>query len=132
MRPKQEQNMKRTFIVLFSTMLMAGAIAQTGRAEYLAQMTGSGKAKATWKLRDSGTQLQAELEVEGERLPLNRAFRVRIGTNTWNVMTDIFGRFSLVKRYTTSVRPTIAAGTVVRVLRTDGTVALSGVFVRTR
>ena len=124
--------MKRTLIVLSSTLLMAVAIAQSGRAEYLAQMTGVGKAKATWKLRDSNSQLQAELEVEGERLPLNRAFKVKIGTSTWNVMTNAFGRFSLVQRYTTSVRPNITAGSVVRVLRTDGTVALSGTFVRTR
>ncbi|MEQ1822568.1 MAG: hypothetical protein ABL949_08660 [Fimbriimonadaceae bacterium] len=124
--------MKRTLIVLFSTALLTGAIAQTGRADFFANLTGAGKGKASWKLRDSAFLFQAQLEVGGENLPKNTALKVRIVNNTWNVVTDAFGRFKLTKTYTTSVRPVIGAGTVVRVTRTNGTVALSGSFVRTR
>lgn len=123
---------KNALILLATTALLAGALAQTGRAEFRADMAGQGKGKATWKLRDSGSQFQAELQVEGENLAINTTYRVRILTNTWNVTTDALGRYSLIRRYTTSIRPAIGAGTEAKLYRTNGTLAQSGVFIRTR
>lgn len=124
--------MKNILIVLATASLVAGAVAQTGRADYQANMAGQGKGKAKWQVRDSGTQKQAELEVEGENLTKNTAYKVRILTYTWNVTTDALGRFSLVRRYTTATRPNILAGTQAKLYRANGTLAQSGVFIRTR
>lgn len=123
---------KNALILLATTALLAGAIAQTGRAEFRANMAGQGKGKASWKTRDSGSQFQAELQVEGENLSINTTYRVRILTNTWNVTTDALGRYSLVRLYTTANRPAIVAGTEVKLYRTNGTLAQSGAFVRTK
>jgi len=124
--------MKNTLIILSIVTLVAAAVAQTGRAEFEARMTGQGKGKAKWKTRDSGTQRQAELEVEGENLPRNTKFTVKILTNTFVVQTDGFGRFALARRYMTASRPAITTGTPVQLIRVDGTQAQSGVFARIR
>ncbi len=124
--------MKNTLIVLAIVSLVAGAVAQSGRAEFRANMSGQGKGKATWKLRDSGSQFQAELEVEGENLAKNTSYSVKIGANVFAVKTNALGRYNLAKRYTTSVRPSIGAGTIVRLMRTNATVAQSGTFAQTR
>lgn len=124
--------MKNTLIVLAIVSLVAATVAQTGRAEYRANMAGQGKGKATWKLRDSGSQLQAELEVEGENLAKNTTYSVKVAAYSFTVKTDGFGRYNLAKRYTTNVRPAIGVGTVVRLMRTNATVAQTGTFIRTR
>lgn len=124
--------MKNTFIVLATVSLLAGAVAQTGRAEFEARMTGSGKGKAKWKTRDQGRQLQAELEAEGENLARNTQYVLKIGTDTWTVRTDGFGRYAFARRYTTAARPNIGAGTKVELFRTNGVLAQSGIFARVR
>lgn len=127
-----EKTMKNTLIVLAIVSLVAGAVAQTGRAEFEARMTGQGKGKAKWKTRDQGTQLQGELEVEGENLPRNTTYSVKVGAYSFTVRTDGFGRYNLARRYTTATRPNITTGTIVRLMRTDATVAQSGTFARVR
>jgi hypothetical protein len=124
--------MKNTLIGLTVLALVAGAVAQTGRAEYQARMNGQGKGKASWKTRDQGTQLQAELQVEGENLARNTAYKVTILTDSFEVQTDALGRYSLVRRYRSNARPNIGVGTQVDLFRADGTVAQTGNFVQTR
>ena len=124
--------MKTTLIVLATATLLVGAVAQSGRAEFLANMSGQGKGKSTWKIRDNGTQFQAELQAEGENLARNTVYRLRILTNTWNVTTDGFGKYAFARLYTTANRPNIVAGTTVRLYRTNGTLAQTGTYVRTR
>lgn len=120
--------MKRTLIVLATAALLVGAIAQTGRSEFESRMNGVGKGKASWKTRDSATQFQAQLEVEGERLPKNAVLNVRVLNDTWPSASDAFGKFHLTKRFNTSTRPAIAAGTPITVFAGDGSVLLSGTF----
>lgn len=124
--------MKNTLVALSIISLVAAAVAQTGRAEFEARMTGQGKGKAKWKTRDSGTQLQAELEVEGENLSRNTAYVVEVDSNLFTVTTDALGRYSLIRRYRSAARPDIHAGTQIELRRTDGSLAQSGVFVQTR
>jgi hypothetical protein len=120
--------MKRNLMILVSAALMTAAIAQTGRGEFIAQMTGAGKGKAVWKTRDSGTQMQAELQVEGERMARNIAVTVEIAGNTWTSTTDALGRFRIAQRFNTSVRPNIGVGTVAQVKNAKGVVLLTGTF----
>lgn len=120
--------MKRNLLILISAALVAGAIAQSGRVELLATMRGAGKAKATWKTRDTGNQLQAELQVEGERLTRNSAVTVQIGTQTWATTTNAFGQFRIALRYNTTNRPTIRVGTPASVKNAAGVVILAGTF----
>ncbi|MEQ1820911.1 MAG: hypothetical protein ABL949_00180 [Fimbriimonadaceae bacterium] len=120
--------MKRNILLITSVVLMASAIAQTGRAEFIAQMTGAGKGKAVWKTRDSATQMQGELQIEGERMAKNIAVKVEIAGYSWNSNTDALGRFRIVQRFNTATRPNIAVGTAAVVKNSAGATLMSGSF----
>lgn len=116
--------MKRTLILLVSTALVAGVVAQTGRAEYLASLTGIGKGKAKFKVR--GTR-EAELQVEGENSLRNTAMTVRVGALSYTTTSDAFGRFRVTDRFGANNMPTIGVGTAVSVTHSGGLV-MSGSF----
>lgn len=118
--------MKKLLLISGAVLVAACAVAQ-GRIELRATMTG-GKGKAVWKTRDSVSQLQAELGVEGERLTPGRIYRIVIGPNTWQVTTNAFGAFEFDRRYVGPNRPTIVSGTVVQLKNAAGQLVLSGVF----
>ena len=119
--------MKKVLLLTAAVALAALSVAQ-GSIELRATLTGIGKGKATWKTRDAGNQLQGELEVGGERLLPNTLYRVVIGANIWSVSSNAFGAFKLYKRYVGPNRPSIGAGTIVRVKNGTGIVVLSGAF----
>lgn len=96
-----------------------------------ANLTGAGKGKVVWKVRDSGSQFQAELEGESERLPRNLALVVTIGNNpSIAVVTNNFGTFRFSQRFNTSTRPTINAGDTVTVANLRGAVIQTGTMVQ--
>ena len=118
--------MKKILLITGAILITTCAMAQ-GRIELRTVLTG-GKGKAVWKTRDSVSQLQAELSVEGERLTPGRIYRIVIGPNTWQVVTNAFGAFDFDRRYIGQNRPSIVSGTVVQVKNAAGQLVLSGVF----
>lgn len=116
--------MKRVSILLLTTALMAGVVAQTGRIELQATLTGIGKGKAKFKVR--GTK-EAELQVEGENSLRNTAMTVTVGNLSYNTTSDAFGRFRVSQRFTGANIPNIAVGTNVAVTYNNG-VVMAGSF----
>ena len=119
--------------VLISTFVLAiaaVAVVQQSRVELranLAAAMGRAKGHATWKTRDQGQRMQAELEVEGERLARNADFTVTVGKNApIDVTTDGFGSFEIDQRFIGPTRPTVAAGNVVTVTDANNVVVLQG------
>jgi len=109
--------------------LAALTIAQEVRREFLAGMSGAGTGKAVWKLRDSATQRQAELQAEGERLAPNTSYTLTLGGNaTISVTTNGFGAYRLSRRYRTADRPSIAAGDTATLTDANNNVVQSGFF----
>lgn len=125
--------MKLRTLLLLSTLLAAFAFAQQ-RIEYISRMTGSGKGKVTWKTRDNGGQLQAELEAEGENLRRNSSYTLNVANGKFiqKVVTNQFGRFHVAKTYRGTVRPSIKLGD--RTILTDaaGVPVQVGMFVNKR
>ncbi len=118
-------------VLLFA--FMAAVLAQTFLVDLIARMTagqgGHGKGKAVWRVRDQGTEHQAQLQVEGERLLPNSPYLIVIGTNpAINVTTNALGRFAYAQTFSTLDRPVIVNGTSVAVVRTTGTPVMGGSF----
>ncbi len=118
-------------VLLFA--FMSAVLAQTFRVDLTARMMagqgGHGKGKAVWRIRDQGTEHQAQLQVEGERLLPNSPYLIIIGTNpAINVTTNGLGRFTYAQAFTTLDRPDIVNGTNVAVVRTTGTPVMGGTF----
>lgn len=125
--------MKRLLVIGVTGILVASAFAQSGRVRLEARMSGIAKGKAKWQTRDSSTQFQAELEVEGERLRRATSYWVTVGSNpAFQVTTNSLGRFNMARRYTSAERPSVEVGDRVTVRSADGATVLTGTFVRIR
>lgn len=116
--------------ILLLGILAVGALSfAAGDLILRAPLTGAGRGKATWKTRDRGNQLQAELSGEAERLPRNSAVTVRIDHGpTFRAKTDALGAFHFSFRYLGANRPAIVAADMITVTDSHGTILLSGKF----
>lgn len=116
--------------VLFAVVaLSAFAAAQSGKLLLQARLSGVGKGKVVWKIDDRAGRSQAQLQLEGERLPRNTAFVVTIDRDTaFMVLTDGLGRYHVAQRYTTPDRPSISAGDSVVVSDGSGATIQWGVM----
>jgi hypothetical protein len=123
--------MKIATVVLSSALVVGAAFAalQQVRVDLRALLTGAGKGKAQWQIRDKGNQRQAELEVEAERLMPNSTYTIVIANNTpMSATTNAFGSFEIEQRFNTATRPTIVAGDSVSVIDGNSVTVLSGTF----
>lgn len=127
--------MKKSILVISVLAFTLAAIAMQSRIELRANMSpanslgGRAKGHATWKTRDRSTQLQAELEVEGEKLARNADYLVTVGSNApYEVTTDAFGAFNMEERFIGPNRPAVSVGDVVTVTDANNTVVLTGSF----
>lgn len=124
--------MKNKVAVLgLAALLATAAIAQTGRMRLEGRLAGSAKGKAKWQTRDTASQLQAELEIEGERLTPGATYMVLIGSNLpYSVTANSLGRFTFNQRFNSANRPSIEVDNVVVVTTDTGTTVMSGVMKR--
>lgn len=120
--------MKRVLLITTAVAMTALVIAQQGRIELRALLVGQGKGKAVWKIRDTTTQKQAELQVEGERLVPGMDYTVFVSGYEFDALADGFGKIRVARRYTTTARPTIGIGTPIRVENANGATVLAGRF----
>jgi len=120
--------MKRTILISAAVAMTALVVAQQVRIELRAVLVGQGKGKAVWKTRDTATQKQAELQVEGESLKPGGDYTVFIAGYEFDALADGFGKIRVATRYSTAQRPNIVAGTPVRVENANGATVLSGSF----
>jgi len=99
-------NITRLMIVGCVIAATALAAAQTAQVSLQATLTGVGKGKVTWKVKDKGNQHEAQLEVEGEHLPRNQSFVLMIGSNAPVIVnTNGLGTYRLEQRFKTLTRP---------------------------
>lgn len=119
--------MKRVLLITTAVAMTAFVIAQQGRIELRAILSGSGKGKAVWKTRDKGPEMQAQLQVEGERLVPGMDYTVFTGGYQYDALADAFGKIRVSQRYGAE-RPTITVGTPVTVENANGVTVLSGTF----
>lgn len=120
--------MKRTLLISTAVVMTALVVAQQVRFELRAVLAGQGRGKAVWKIRDTTTQKQAELQVEGERLVPGGDYTVFIAGYEYDALADGFGKIRVATRYNTAQRPNVVAGTVVRVENANGATVLSSSF----
>lgn len=99
------------------------------RARYEARLVGSNVAKGKAKFQ---TRLpQAELQVEGENLVAGAVYHIKVGTQTWTAVADMFRTIRL-KRQWLSGAPTYGAGTQVSITDASNDIILSGALVQVR
>jgi len=123
-----KQTLKR-LVAIGLVAIAALTIAQEVRREFLAGMSGTGKGKAVWKLRDTATHRQAELQAEGERLAPNTSYSLSLGANApITVTTNGLGAYRLSRRFNTADRPSIAAGDPATLTDANSNVVQSGFF----
>ncbi len=104
-------------------------VALAGGLVMRANLVGTGKGKAVWKVNDKPGQIEAQLEASGENLPRSSAFTLTIGGNRpFVVTTDVLGNYRLSQRYTTANRPVVAAGMPVTLKNSAGTIVQSGIM----
>ncbi|MBX7132424.1 MAG: hypothetical protein K1X67_07075 [Fimbriimonadaceae bacterium] len=120
--------MRTLFLLVFVFCLSAIALCQ-GRAEFRADLIGSGKSKVVYKTRGAN---QAELEFEAERLPRNTEFILNIEGEEWTVRTNGFGRARLTQRFNSASALPVAAGATATLYNLDGDIVSQGTFVRRR
>lgn len=114
-------------LLLTAAMIAAFAVAQV-RLELRALLTGQGKGKAVWKVRDRGGEMQAQLEVSAERLQFGAHYFVQTGGRTWEVISNSVGAIRIAETYLGPNRPNIAAGSAVTIEDVNGVPVLSGSF----
>lgn len=121
-----------TVVVSVFVLALAAFAAQQSRVELRARLmaqTGRAKGNAQWKTRDENRRMEAELEVEGEKLAHNADFTVTIGSNApFTVTSDAAGSFELEQRFNGTNRPVINNGDAVTVTDEANVVVLSGTF----
>jgi hypothetical protein len=117
--------MKR--VLLLSAVVMAAFVVAQGRVELRANLVGA-KGKAVWKVRDKGPELQAQFQMEAERLAPGGDYTVEAGGYTWETTANGFGAVRVTERYVTATRPSITAGSVVTVEDANGNIVATGTF----
>lgn len=119
------KTMKR--VLLLSTAIMAAFVVAQGRVELRAILVGA-KGKAVWKVRDKGPELQAQFQMEAERLAPGGDYTVEAGGFTWETTANGFGAVRVTDRWTTANRPNITPGSVVTLEDANGNVVATGTF----
>ncbi len=114
-------------LLLAAAILASLAVAQV-RLELRALLTGQGKGKAVWKVRDRGGEMQAQLEISAERLQFGGHYFVETGGRTWEVIASGVGAIRIAETYLGPNRPNIAAGSAVTIEEANGVPILAGSF----
>jgi NAD(P)-dependent dehydrogenase (short-subunit alcohol dehydrogenase family) len=119
---------KKLTLLATGALVASIALAQAGRLELLANMTGSGKGKAKYKAITKGGVFEAQLELEGENLRPNTSYVVGISNGfTANVKTNALGRYAFAQRFAAPSLP-FRAGMTVTLSPVGGAVIQTGTF----
>lgn len=111
-------------LVLGTSLVLARGIVYQATAT-----AGVAKFKVKYK-EDNRTVYEGQLESEGEKLPANADYTVRVdGTWDYPVTTNAFGRFSLRAVYNNAANhPNVVNGTQAQLIARDGTIVMTGTF----
>ncbi|MBL8064987.1 MAG: hypothetical protein JNM34_03910 [Chthonomonadaceae bacterium] len=120
----------KLYTSLALTMLVSCFAVSQSRTEVIAPMSGIGKGKVAFKVRDGGGELQAE----GERLRRNTTYILNVGGGRFvrTVTTDGFGTYRLSVRFARGNAPAIVAGTRAVLLDGARNTVQRGVFANKR
>lgn len=120
--------MKTKILIGCVAVLAATAMAADGTI-WMAMLSGKGKGKVVWRVRDTAKKNEAKLQGEAERVKANTVYFFKIGNHTSvKVTSTALGTARFEKHYGAAGRPPIQRGDNVLLVNEQGTIIQQGVI----